>query len=86
MGVVDRLWTSNASPIACMFHNKVMFLLMIMLIYDKPILSGQPPLSNHSQVPGGWLFDDDSTVFFIRPSSQRTCDYRTPLQSFTPLQ
>ena len=53
MGVDDRLWTSNASPIAHLFRNKVMFLLMIMLIYDKPILSGQPPLSNHSQVPGG---------------------------------
>ena len=40
MGVDDRLWTSNASPIAHLFRNKVMFLLMIMLIYDKPILSG----------------------------------------------
>ena len=63
MGVDDRLWTSNASPIAHLFRNKVMFLLMIMLIYDKPILSGQPPLSNHSQVPGGGLFNGGLTVF-----------------------
>ena len=32
MGVDDCLWTSNASPIAHLFCNKVMFLLMIMLI------------------------------------------------------
>ena len=63
MGVDDRSWTSNASPIAHLFRNKVMFLLMIMLIYDKPILSGQPPLSNHSQVPGGGLFNGGLTVF-----------------------
>ena len=63
MGVDDRLWTSNASPIAHLFRNKVMLLLMIMLIYDKPILSGQPPLSNHSQVPGGGLFNGGLTVF-----------------------
>ena len=36
-GVDDHLWTSNASPIAHLFRNKVMFLLMIMLTYDKPI-------------------------------------------------
>ena len=63
MGIDDRLWTSNASPIAHLFCNKVMFLLMIMLIYDKPILSGQPPLSNHLQVPGGGLFNGSLTVF-----------------------
>ena len=63
MGVDDRLWTSNASPVARLFRNKVMFLLMIMLIYDKPLLSDQPPLSNHSQVPGGGLFNGGLTVF-----------------------
>ena len=63
MGVDDRLWTSNVSPIAHLFRNKVMFLLMIMLIYDKPILSGQPPLSNHLQVPRGGLFNGGLTVF-----------------------
>ena len=67
MGVDDRLWTSNASPVARLFRNKVMFLLMIMLIYDKPLLSDQPPLSNHSQVPGGGLFKGDSTVFSLDP-------------------
>ena len=63
MGADDRLWTSNASPVVRLFRNKVMFLLMIMLIFDKPLLSGQPPLSNHSQVPRGWLFNGGSTVF-----------------------
>ena len=63
MRVNDCLWTSIASPVARLFQNKVMFLLMIMLIYDKPLLSGQPPLSNHLQVPGGGLFNGGSTVF-----------------------
>ena len=40
----DRLWTGNASPVARLFQNKVMFLLKIMLIYDEPLLSLQPPL------------------------------------------
>ena len=42
--VDDRLWTSNASPVARLFQNKLMLLLKIMLIYDKPLLSGQPPI------------------------------------------
>ena len=37
MGADDRLWTSNASPVVRLFRNKVMFLLMIMLIFDKPL-------------------------------------------------
>ena len=43
----DKLWTGIASPITCLIHNKVMFVLkiMLMLIYDKPLLSGQPPLA-----------------------------------------
>ena len=70
--VDDLLWTSNAFPVARLFQNKAMFLLMIMLIYDKPLLSGQPPLSGLVSVPR-------FNCIFIRPSSQRTCDYRTPL-------
>ena len=32
----DRLWTSNADPVvACLFQNKVMFLLKIMLMSCK---------------------------------------------------
>ena len=27
------LWTSNATPAACLFQNKVMFMLKIMLFY-----------------------------------------------------
>ena len=35
----DRLWTSNASPVAPFSQNKVMFLLKILLIFDEPLLS-----------------------------------------------
>ena len=35
--VYDRLWTSNAAPVACLF------LLKIMPFYDEILLSGQPP-------------------------------------------
>ena len=35
----DRLWTSDAAPVACLFQNKVMFLLKIILIHDEPQLS-----------------------------------------------
>ena len=46
----DRLWTRNASPVACFFffQNKVMSLLKILLIFDERLLSGQPPLSGDS--------------------------------------
>ena len=47
----DWLWTSNASPVVCVFQGKVMFLLKITLIYDKSLLSGKPPLSSHLRVP-----------------------------------
>ena len=47
----DWLWTSNAVPVACLFQGKVMFLLKITLIYDEPLLSGQPPLSSHLPIP-----------------------------------
>ena len=49
----DQLWTSYAAPDVCLFQNKVMFLLKIMLIYDDPLLSGQPPISDHLPVPQG---------------------------------
>ena len=49
----DRLWSSDVSLIAYLFQTKVMFLLKIMLIYDKPLLCGQPQLSSHLLVLGG---------------------------------
>jgi len=36
----DRLWKINTAPVARLFQNKVMFLLMkIMPIYDEPLQS-----------------------------------------------
>ena len=58
----DRLWTSNASPIALLFQNKVMFLLKIMLISDEPLLSSQPSLGGHLLVLRGWLLKGGSNV------------------------
>ena len=49
----DQLWTRYAAPGVCLFQNKVMFLLKIMLIYDDPLLSSQPPISGHLPVPQG---------------------------------
>ena len=46
-----QLWTSNASPITCLFRNEVTFLLKIMLIHDKPLLSGHPLLTGHLPIP-----------------------------------
>ena len=43
----DRLWTSNATLVACLFQIKVILLLKIMQIYNEPLLSGQPPLSGN---------------------------------------
>ena len=48
----DRLWSSDVSLIAYLFQTKVMFLLKIMLIYDKSLLCGQPQLSSHLMVLG----------------------------------
>ena len=59
----DRLWTSNASPVACLSQNKLMFLLKILLIYDKPLSSGQPLLSDYLPVPRGLPLNVRSTVF-----------------------
>ena len=46
----DQLWTNNIiMPLLshiCL-KNIVMFLLKIMLIYDEPLLSGQPPFSSY---------------------------------------
>jgi len=58
----DRLWTSNASPVALLFQDKLMFLLKIMLISDEPLLSSQPPLGGHLLVPRGWPLNRGSTV------------------------
>ena len=46
--VDDRLWTSNASFVVSLFQNgDVSANIKNMLIYDKPLLSDQPPLSRH---------------------------------------
>ena len=61
----DRLWTSSAAPVACLFWSKVMCLLNIMLMlwfYNEPLLSGQPPLSCHLTVPQRWQLNGGSTV------------------------
>ena len=62
--VDNGLWTSNASPTVCLFQNKVMFLLKIILINDKPLLNGLSPLSGHLQalVLRRWLLNANSTV------------------------
>lgn len=39
----DWFWSISSNPMLCLLQNKVMFLQKIMLIYDKPLLSGQPP-------------------------------------------
>ena len=49
----DQLWTSYAAPDVCLFQNKVVFLLKIMLIYGDPLLSSKPPISGHLPVPQG---------------------------------
>ena len=52
--------TTDCGPVmltrvARFFQKKVMFLLKIMLIYDKPLLSGQTPLNGHLPVPRGYI-------------------------------
>ena len=49
----DQLWSSDVPLIAYLFQTKVMFLLKITLIYDKPVLCGQPQLSSRLLVLGG---------------------------------
>ena len=46
-----------------LFQNKVTFLLNIILIYDQPLISTQPPLSGHLLVPQRWPLNRGSTVF-----------------------
>ena len=58
----NRLLTSNDSSVTLLFQNNVMFLLKITLIYDKALLSGQPPLSGNLSVPRGRPFNWGSTV------------------------
>ena len=48
----DRLWSSNADPLLCLSQNKVMFLLKIILIYDKLLW----------MLPRGWQLNEGSTV------------------------
>ena len=60
----DQLWTSNAAPDVCLFQNKVVFLLKIILIYDEPLLRGQPPLSGHLLVTRGLPLNGGSTVYW----------------------
>lgn len=77
--VDNGLWTSNASPIVCLFQNKVMFLLKIILINDKPLLNGLSPLSGHLQalVLRRWLLNANSTVLMLTflPHIQKMSPY-----------
>ena len=50
------------TPVVRLFQNKLMFLLKIMPIYDKPLLSGQTPLNDHLPVPRGWPVNGGSSV------------------------
>ena len=61
----DPLWTSNAASSRVCIQNKVILLRMIMLIYDEPPLSGQPPLRDHLPVSRVWPFNGGSTVFLV---------------------
>ena len=67
----DQSWTSNAAPFECFFHNKVMFPLKIMYIYDEILLS------NHSLVPLGWPLNGSSTVFlpYLQTHSKSHLDH-----------
>lgn len=77
--VDNGLWSSNASPIVCLFQNKVMFLLKIILINDKPLLNGLSPRSGHLQalVLRRWLLNANSTVLMLTflPHIQKMSPY-----------
>ena len=60
----NQLWTSNAAPDVCLFQNKVMFPLKIILIYDEPLLKGQPPLSGHLLVTRGLPLNGGSAAYW----------------------
>ena len=59
-------WTNNAAPVMRLFQTNEDVSAKghahVMLIYDEPLLSGQPPLSGHLLVIQGWLLNGDSTV------------------------
>ena len=73
------LWTSNVSLVARLFQIKVMFLLKIMLISDKPLLRGQPPLSGHWLVPQEWPLNGGSTVETFCDPSLKSWFLNSPL-------
>ena len=52
-----------ATPVARLIENQVMFLLKIMLISDKPLLSSQHSLSGHLPVSRGLPLNVGSSVF-----------------------
>ena len=60
----NQLWTSNAAPDVCLFQNKVLFLLKIMLIYDEPLMSGHPPLSGHLLETRGLPLNGGSAAYW----------------------
>ena len=59
-------WAKNAVHIVCLFQTKEDVSAKghahVMLIYDEPLLSSQPPLSGHLSVTQGWLLNGGSTV------------------------
>ena len=66
--VDNGLRTSNASPIVCLFQNKEMFLLKIILINfvtNLYNLSALSPFSSHLQVLRRWLLKANSTVLML---------------------
>ena len=63
--VGDGRWQLFAAPVACLFQNKVLFLLKIVLIYDEPLLSGQPPLSSHFPLSREWPAPDEGSTAVV---------------------
>ena len=61
---VDWLWIITASFVACLFQNKLMFLLKIMLIYDLYWAANLQYALGHLPLPRRWrltgLKGDDS--------------------------
>lgn len=56
----------RSKEVVCLFRNKVMFLLKIVLIYEEPLISGQLPLSVHLWGPRrGGLPDRGSAVMVL---------------------
>ena len=58
--------TTDCGPVMLLswrvFFKIVMFLLKNMLIYDKPLLIDQPPLSSHLLILRGWPLNGGSTL------------------------